>query len=145
MLEVIEMLPEETAQPTQFMGRPRHRLFAVFDDPEMGRAAAEELGAPDQDDFVWVFFGEEGSRRIDLSGDLEGIRGKIIRTVERAFSSDVGYLELLDETLRSGHLVIAVAMADADAAESMAERLRAKGGHSFAYFSNWEFQPVNLN
>lgn len=141
------MLQEETARPTQFMGRPRHRLFAIFDDPEKGRAAAQELraGTPDNDDLVWVFFGEEGSRRIDLSGDLEGIRGKIIRTVERAFSSDIGYLELLDEALRAGHLVIAVAMADADAAQSVAERLRAEGGHSFAYFSNWEFQPVNLS
>lgn len=140
------MVPEDTPRPSEFMGRPRHRLFAVFDDPVAGRAAADKLraGGHDEDDHVWVFYGEEGSRRIDVSGDLEGIRGKIIRTVERAFSSDMGYLRLLDDALRSGRLVIAVALTDADAARTTAELLRADGGHSFAYFLNWEFQPVNL-
>jgi hypothetical protein len=144
--EVIGMDREETPRPSQFMGRPRHRLFAVFDDPAVGRDVAEKLrgGPNDLDDHVWIFYGEEGSRRIDVTGNLEGIRGKIIRTVERAFSSDIEYLNILDEALRSGHLVIAVAMADADAVRIMADHLRADGGHSFAYFSNWEFQPVNL-
>jgi hypothetical protein len=138
-------MPHETPTATEFMGRPRHRLFAIFDDPTTGRDAAEELRAEGQDDdHVWVFYGEEGSRRIDISGDLEGIRGRIIRTVERAMSGDIGYFNVLDEALRAGSLVIAVSVPDADAARAMAELLSAHAAHSFAYFSNWEFQPVNV-
>jgi hypothetical protein len=140
------MTQQETLRPTEFMGRPRHRLFAVFNDPVLGHAAAEKLrsGADEEDDHVWVFCGEEGARRIDITGDLEGIRGKIIRIVERAMSSDIEYLTLLDDALRSGGLVLAVAATDADAARATAQLLRADTGHSFAYFLNFEFQPINL-
>lgn len=130
---------------TQFMGRPRHRLFAIFDDPTVGQEAVEKLRTEGHEgDNVWVFYGEEGTRRIDITGDLEGIRGRIIRTVEHAMSGDIGYFRILDEALRSGGLVIAVSVADADAADQLARLLRSCAAHSFAYFSNWEFQPVNV-
>ncbi len=73
---------------------------------------------------------------------MEGLRGRIVRIVELAMSSDIGYLRTLEGALESGGLVVSIPVANADAAQSLADLLGTNSGHSFAYFSNWEFQPV---
>ncbi len=135
--------PQKATHTHDAMGRPRHRLFGVFDDPTVGRDAIEKL-APDlhAKDDMWVLFGEEGLQRLDVSGGMEGLRGRIVRIVELAMSSDIGYLRTLEAALESGGLVVSIPVANADAAKSLADLLSASSGHSFAYFSNWEFQPV---
>ena len=126
------------------MGRPRHRLFGVFDDPTVGRDVVEKLGRDLHagEDDIWVLYGEEGLQRLDVSGGMEGLRGRIVRIVELAMSSDIGYLRTLEGALESGGLVVSIPVANADAAQSLADLLGTNSGHSFAYFSNWEFQPV---
>jgi len=136
--------PQQTTHTHDTMGRPRHRLFGVFDDPAVGRAAVENL-VPDLragEDGIWLLHGEEGLQKIDVSGGLEGLRGRIVRLVELAMSSDIGYLRTLEDALESGALVVSIPVADAAAARTLAEALGAGSGHTFAYFSNWEFQPV---
>ena len=136
--------PQKATNTHGVMGRPRHRLFGVFDDPSVGRDAVEKLGPdlhPGEDD-IWILYGEEGLQRLDVSGGMEGLRGRIVRIVELAMSSDIGYLRSLEGALESGGLVVSIPVADADAAQSLADLLSASSGHSFAYFSNWEFQPV---
>ncbi|MGO8826822.1 MAG: hypothetical protein ACLQU9_16515 [Acidimicrobiales bacterium] len=136
--------PQKATNTHEVMGRPRHRLFGVFDDPTVGRDAVEKLG-PDLHaggDDIWVLYGEEGLQRIDVSGGMEGLRGRIVRMVELAMSSDIGYLRTLEGALESGGLVVSIPVANADAAESLANLLSTSSCHSFAYFSNWEFQPV---
>ena len=144
--DMVMAQPEKAAETYDGMGRPRHRLFGVFDDPVVGREAVEKLGADlhvGQDD-IWVLFGEEGLQKLDLSGGLEGLRGRIVRLVELAMSSDIGYLKSLEEALEAGSLVVSIPVTDGDAAESAASFLGASSGHSFAYFKNWEFQPVRV-
>ena len=136
--------PQKSTNSHDVMGRPRHRLFGVFDDPRVGQDAIETLGADLHvgEDDIWVLYGEEGLQRLDVSGGMEGLRGRIVRVVELAMSSDIGYLQTLERALESGGLVVSIPVANADAAESLADLLSATSGHSFAYFSNWEFQPV---
>ena len=111
---------------------------------EWGSDAVEKLGADLHagGDDIWVLYGEEGLQRIDVSGGMEGLRGRIVRMVELAMSSDIGYLRTLEGALESGGLVVSIPVANADAAESLANLLSTSSCHSFAYFSNWEFQPV---
>jgi hypothetical protein len=135
--------PQKATNTHDVIGRPRHRLFGVFDDPTVGRDAVKKL--PDLhagEDDIWVLYGEEGLQRLDVSGGMEGLRGRIVRIVELAMSSDIGYLRTLEGALESGGLVVSIPVANADAADSVADLLSASSGHSFAYFSNWEFQPV---
>ena len=139
------MAPTGKATKTHdVMGRPRHRLFGVFDDPAVGRDAVEKhsAGLHAGEDGIWILYGEEGLQKLDVSGGMEGLRGRIVRIVELAMSSDIGYLRTLEGALESGGLVVSIPVADADAAKSLADLLGASSGHSFAYFSNWEFQPV---
>jgi len=136
--------PHTVAETHDVMGRPRHRLFGVFDDPAVGRGAIDKLGADfhaGKDD-IWVLYGEEGLQKLDVSGGTEGLRGRIVRIVELAMSSDIGYLRTLEGALESGAMVVSIPVANAGAAETLADLLSANSGHSFAYFSNWEFQPV---
>ena len=57
-------------------------------------------------------------------------------------SSDIGYLRTLEGALESGGLVVSIPVADGNAAKNLADLLSGSSGHSFAHFSNWEFQPV---
>ena len=57
------MAPTRKATKTHdVMGRPRHRLFGVFDDPAVGRAAVEKYsaGLHAGEDDIWSLYGEEG-------------------------------------------------------------------------------------
>ena len=135
--------PQNAAKHHDTIGRPRHRLFAVFNDPTVGRDVVEKLGDDHAgEDDIWILHGEEGLQKLDVSGGMEGLRGRIVRTVELAMSSDIGYLRTLEGALESGGLVVSIPVANIDAAERLADLLGSSSGHSFAYFSNWEFQPV---
>ncbi len=136
--------PQKGTNTHDVMGRPRHRVFCVFDDATVGREAVEKLAAelPAAEDDIWLLYGEEGLQKLDVSGGMEGLRGRIVRIVELAMSSDIGYLRTLESALESGCLVVSIPVANADAAERLADLLGESSGHSIAYFSNWEFQPV---
>lgn len=132
--------------PAGFIGRPRHRLFMVFDDAQAAHDAVrwleDEGRAPDG---AWLLQGKDGSRTLDVSGRLEGIRGRVLRSVEHAMSNDIAYLTTLQEALNAGGAVVAVRVEDADAAQELAESLRERTARLFAYFANWEFQPVRVD
>lgn len=135
--------PGRKHAPEGFMGRPRHRLFMVFDGevaPDDAWAWLRDEEGVDPD--VWVLRGEEGLRSLDASGRLEGLRGRIVRVVEHALSSDVTYLRLLQAALEAGATVVAVPVAGADAADRLARRAEAHGARDPAYFAEWEFWPV---
>ena len=91
------------------IGRPRHRLFAVFNDPAVGRDVVEKLGDDHAgEDDIWILRGEKGLQKLGVSGGMEGPRGRIVRTVELAMSSDIGYLRTLEGALESGGLVVSI-------------------------------------
>lgn len=135
--------PHEKGRLAAFMGRPRHRLFMVFDSAE---AADEALQWLDQEGHrgkgVWVLRGEEGMRFLDATGRREGLRGRVVRTVEHALSSDISYLSVLQEALEAGATVVVVAVPGAEAADRLGTSLEARGARDLAYFADWEFQPV---
>lgn len=129
---------------TDTMGRPRHRLFAIFNDPAAGLAAVEELHAEGHDGGgVVVLKGEEGCHWLDVTGRYEGLRGRVVRLVEHAMSGDIDYLHEMEASLEKGGLVIVVPVPDVHAADDMARMLRQRAGHSCAYFASWGFQPVS--
>lgn len=125
-----------------YFGRPRHRLFMVVEDPSAALSWLEQEGY--EGDRVWVLRGEEGVRWLDLSGRAEGVRGRVVRAVEHAMSADVEYLETLAEELSGGASVLAVDVPGPPEAEALAPGLQTRGARTFAYFSSWGFQPVQV-
>lgn len=128
----------------RFVAPPRHRLFAIFDDPVVGRQAVEELRSEGygEDQDIWVFFGEEGRLLLDAAGRSLGLGGRILRVIERAMTNDFGYLQTLDDALQRGSMVIAVRTPDEESADLLARRLRSSSAHSFAYGAHFDFVPI---
>jgi len=126
----------------EVVGARGHRLFAIFDHLSAGEEAVQALrfeGFADED--IWLFCGEEGSRRLDVTGRAHGIRARVLRMIEFALSSDFKYLRTLDEALHHGRIVIAVRAKDESTADDIARLLRMFAGHSIAYCSHWDFVP----
>jgi hypothetical protein len=139
-----ELLCNEPVDFDKFVGAPHHRLFAIFDDPVAAEEAVEALhfeGFADERD-LWVFCGEEGARRLDVSGQSHGIWTRGFRTLQKVMSSDFGYLRTLDEALRGGGTVVAVWASDLKVAEEVARLLQLHAGHSIAYGAHLDFVPV---
>lgn len=138
---VVRNIPEDF---DRFVAAPPHRLFAVFDDPATGEEAIrllrDEGGLAGEDD-IWVFFGEEGRRRLDLSGAGHGIGGEIVRFLQRLMSADIVYLHSLDVALREGRMVVA-ALVGPDDLDRLAALVRDRGGHSLARVAHWDYVPV---
>ena len=131
-----------TSSNTYFVLPPRHRLFAIFDDPNAGREALQQLrtmGLADEDD-VWTFYGDQGLRSLDPSMRHHGLPLEIVRIVQRVLTNDCEYCEDLAESLRDGAMVVAV-KADGNAQEDVGHVLRSHGGHSLAYGAHWNFVP----
>jgi hypothetical protein len=134
----------QSAKHADFLLPPRHRLFAVFDDPGVARDTVGWLRAEgfQGEDDIWVFSSEEGFSIMSPGQGAHRWRTRAVHLVQRAMSSDFNYLELLDETLRQGGMVIAVKVRDQASADRLAKLLRAHAGHSFAYGAHWDFVPV---
>jgi hypothetical protein len=134
----------EDAKHADFVLPPRHRLFAVFDDPAVGRDTVDWLRAEgfQGNDDIWVFSGQEGFSSVSPGEGAHRWRTRAVHMVQRAMSDDFSYLELLDEALRQGGMVIAVRVRDQASADRWAKLLRARSGHYFAYGAHWDFVPV---
>ena len=87
--------------------------------------------------------GAEGIATIDASGAVHGAWGRVVRMAEEVLAEhDVEYLEVLEEELRAGHVVVVVRVADETEADEVARDLRDRSGHTFAYGAHWDFVPV---
>ncbi|HUO49213.1 MAG TPA: hypothetical protein VMU09_10295 [Acidimicrobiales bacterium] len=132
-------------EPAEFPGDvPRHRLFAVLDDSDAAEEAVEALrfeGYLD-DKQVWVFVGDEGIERLDRMGQAHRLWARGLRSVRRAMSSDLTYVHTLHAALRDGRVVVAVWVRNERAADEVGRLLHSHNGHSFAYFTHWDFVPV---
>lgn len=128
----------------RFVGAPAHRLFAAFDDQDAARAGLGEvrttMGRVREDD-IWVFVGEEGARRLDASGRVHGLSGRVVRFLQQQLSGDVDYLRLLDKGLRHGGVVVAVLVEPTKVTE-MAAVLRRHGGRLLAEVAHWDYVPL---
>lgn len=136
--------PNEPAKFHELVGAHGHHVFAVFDDLDIGEEAIAALRFEgfDEDEDIWVFCGEEGSKRLDLTGRDHGIWARVLRLLQYTMSNDFKYLRTLDEELHGGHLVVAVRVKDPSAGDEMARLLHSYGGHSIAYSSHWDFMPT---
>jgi hypothetical protein len=137
----------EFNQPDEFrhiIAASRKRLFAVFDDPQQGIAAVSALPASDlmPGEQTWLLHGEEGRRRIDVTGTHHGAYGRFVRLLQLAMSDDNQYIDALDRALRSGALVVAVPIAHINIADRVAKVLETQSGHTFAYTKHMDFVPT---
>jgi hypothetical protein len=132
-------------EPTEFPEDvPHHRLFAIFDEPFLAEEAVEALRFESYVDHeqVWVFVGAEGIERLDRMGQTHRLWARGLRVLRRVMSSDLTYLRNLRAALQEGKVVVAVRVPNEKTADDVGRLLHSLSGHSFAYFTHWDFVPV---
>lgn len=122
---------------------PRHRLFAVFDQPHLAtrylRYVSEEFFVKAED--IWTFHGEAGMRCINPHLRKLSVWSRVVMTVQRGYTNDREYEESLCTALSDGAMVLAVKISDRRATE-LALFLKAKGARLFGYSTHWNYIPV---
>ncbi len=94
-----------------------NRVTGLLDNEEQVKAtvrALEEGGVATED--IDIFTGEEGARRLDLSGREHGRAFRLLRTLEAAVGDERETNQRIDEALRRGSSLVCVKVHKADAA-----------------------------
>jgi hypothetical protein len=121
---------------------PRQRVIARLANPDEAAAAVDALldaGFPRND--VFVLCGEDAVRRLDPTGRHHGLRGRVVRAIERVFEAE----DILDEDaayLRSGGVIIAAPAHTADERATAIRVLREHGGTDMRYHGDLTWEEV---
>ena len=95
-------------------------------------AAGVDVGA------VEILCGERGARILDADGRYHGLRGRVVRTLQR-MGYDGTTLAIYDEALRHGDLVLHVPVRPKDRGR-IAALLQRHGVHDVGYFGPGTFE-----
>jgi hypothetical protein len=125
--------------PDDLLTYKDNRVISILDDPRSVQGAIDELvkaGFPAED--IYVLSGPEGAARLDLSGEHQGLRGRIYRFIER-LGDERQWLEHQSALMKRGWLGVSLP-ADDESKASVAEILARHGGRHTAYFgkAHWE-------
>ena len=97
-----------------FYRRPTFHVVGLLTDKSEIPAISGDLAAAGVDvGAVEILCGEQGARILDADGRYHGLRGRVVRTVQR-FGYDATTLDMFDEALRGGDLVLHVPARPAD-------------------------------
>ena len=91
-----------------FTPDPLYRLMGIFDDPDAGVSAAEELKAEGFDEKdIELFCGVPGAEAYDFTGEGHGLGAKFLRAF-RNITYDRIIMDRYQEALRDGHCILMV-------------------------------------
>jgi diadenosine tetraphosphate (Ap4A) HIT family hydrolase len=122
-----------------------NRVTALLDSEDEALAtvrALEEDGVATDD--IEIFAGDEGARRLDLSGREHGSVIRLLRTLEAAVGDESEPNHRIDEALRRGATLLCVKVHNRKSNEkARALRvLKALHGHEIHYWGPWAFEDV---
>lgn len=91
-----------------FYHRPTYHVVGLLTDKSQIPAISAELQSAGVDiAAVEILCGEQGARILDKDGRYHGLRGRVVRTLQR-LGYDQETLEIYDEALRDGDLLLHV-------------------------------------
>ena len=124
----------------KFYRYPMQRLVTVLDDQAATDDALARLRRIGVDlSSVHVLSGPEGAALLDRRGQRHGLRGRLLRVLQRT-AAENDMLDLHDQALRHGGHVVYVPVRGEDRKEQVAEALRAAGGHHLVYFGRFTIE-----
>lgn len=120
-----------------------NRATTLLDSEDDIRAAVEKLeedGVASDD--IDLFVGEEGARRLDLSGREHGTVIRLLRTLEAAMGEERDTHHRLDAALRQGATLLCVKVHNRNSDEKVRvlRTLRAVHGREIHYWGPWSFE-----
>jgi hypothetical protein len=126
-----------------FYHRPTYRVVGLLSEKSQVPAISSDLVAAGVDvAAVEILCGEQGARILDADGRYHGLRGRVVRTLQR-FGYDATTLDLYDEALRDGELVLHVPARPADR-RAIAALLQRHQVHDVGYFGPGTFEQFPI-
>jgi hypothetical protein len=116
-------------------------IIALLDDEDEVRKAIEELtaaGFPGNE--IYVLGGKEGAEKLDPTGEAHGIRGRLLRLMER-FGEETRLLEQQAAHLEKGGFGILVPATDDQVGKAW-EVLREHGAHDAYHLGKGHWEPI---
>ena len=121
-----------------FLRQPWNQLVGVVNTPEELQATVVELNkAGFGEDAIDVLCGKEGADRLDVTGEKHGLIARLYRFVEQAEN-----LREYEQSLLSGHFLIAVKAAEEDVRAQALTILKSHGGHRIRFYGTWTIEGL---
>jgi hypothetical protein len=126
-----------------FRHHPTYNVVGLLTDKSQIPAISSELQSAGVDvAAVEILCGEQGARILDEYGRYHGLRGRVVRTLQR-FGYDGTTLAIYDEALRDGDLVLHVPVRHADR-QRIAALLQRHQVHDLGYFGPGTFEQFPI-
>jgi hypothetical protein len=126
-----------------FYHRPVYHVVGLLTEHSQIPAISSDLAAAGVDvAAVEILCGEQGARILDEDGRYHGLRGRIVRTLQR-FGYDATTLDIYDEALRGGDLLLHVPARPADRCR-IAALLQRHYVHDVGYFGPGTFEQFPI-
>jgi hypothetical protein len=122
-----------------FYHRPVYNVVGLLTDQSQLPAITSDLRSAGVDvAAVEILCGERGARILDADGRYHGLRGRVVRTLQR-MGYDGTTLAIYDEALRHGDLVLHVPVRPKDRGR-IAALLQRRDVHDVGYFGPGTFE-----
>ena len=125
-----------------FIGYPRGKVLAVFDDAPAAEAALEALRRAGVDAGIERFAGAEDADRFDATGARHGPVEKALRAMQFSLMDQLPAMAWYEAALREGKVVLSVATKGRGQTLRAAEALRGAGGHFINRFGRLETEEL---
>ena len=126
-----------------FYHRPTYHVVGLLTDKPQIPAISTELQAAGVDiAAVEILCGEQGARILDADGRYHGLRGRVVRTLQR-LGYDETTLDIYDEALKDGDVLLHVPARPADRYR-IAALLQRHQVHDVGYFGPGTFEQFPI-
>jgi diadenosine tetraphosphate (Ap4A) HIT family hydrolase len=120
-----------------------NRVTALIDTTDEAKATVSALEADGvATDDIDIFVGEQGARRLDLSGREQGRITRLLRKLEAAVGDESAPNHRIDEALRQGATLLSVKVHNRKDEKTRALRVLKAHGHEIHYWGRWAFEDV---
>ena len=127
--------------PDDLLSLRPNTVMALLDDEEQVKAVIDELvGAGFPKEEIYVLGGREGVEKLDPTGEKHGLRGRLVRLLER-FGEETLLLERHAAHLERGGFSVVVP-ADDHQVSTASEILHRHGAHHAFHLGEGHWEPL---
>jgi hypothetical protein len=126
-----------------FISYPSNKVVGFIDDPNDAQAALRDLKeAGFKTDEIEVLTGEEGARRIDVTGREHGPLARIVRSIQKLGDYESEHVKRHEQELLAGHFGIGVTAEEGRDREEVRRIPKSHNGHFINYYGNWAMEKL---
>ncbi len=127
-----------------FIAYPSNKVVGFIDDPSDTQAALRDLNAAGfTADEIEVLTGEQGARRIDVTGREHGPLARIVRSIQKLGDYESKHVRRHEKELLAGHFGIGVTAKRESDRQKVWQILKSHNGHFINYYGEWAMEILD--